>query len=127
MAKITPWTKIKAEYLQGATPKELALKYKTKAKTITEKASKEGWVVEKTIICNNLQEIIQDKIKDLSNNALEVLNEVMNSPEAKDADKISAAKAILDVSGLKTQKQEITGDIKTTNPVINILPVKAND
>lgn len=127
MTKTTPWVKIKAEYLQGVTPKDLALKYKTKAKAIIEKASKEGWVAEKSIIFKNLQETIQDKIKDLSNNALEVLQEVMNDPEAKDADKVSAAKAILDVSGLKTQKQEITGDIKTTNPVINILPVKAND
>lgn len=127
MAKITPWTKIKVEYLQGITPKDLAKKYKLTAKQISDKANKDKWTAEKAKICENIRETIQDKIKDLSNNALEVLNEVMNDPEAKDADKVSAAKAILDVSGLKTQKQEITGDIKTTNPVINILPVKAND
>ena len=127
MAKITPWTKIKAEYLQGATPKDLAKKYKLTAKQVSDKANKDKWTAEKTEICENVRETIQDKIKDLSNNALEVLNEVMNDPEAKDADKVSAAKAILDVSGLKTQKQEITGDIKTTTHAINILPVKAND
>ena len=127
MAKITPWVKIKAEYLQGATPKDLAKKYKLTARQISDKVTRDKWTIEKTEISGKVRETIQDKIKDLSNNALEVLQEVMNDPEAKDADKVSAAKAILDVSGLKTQKQEITGDIKTTNPVINILPVKAND
>lgn len=38
-----------------------------------------------------------------------------------------AFELIRDTIGEKpTDKQEITGDIKTTNPVINILPVKAN-
>ncbi len=41
---------------------------------------------------------------------------------------IKAFEVIRDTIGEKpTEKQEITGDIKTTNPVINILPVKAND
>lgn len=41
---------------------------------------------------------------------------------------IKAFEVIRDTIGEKpTDKQEITGDIKTTNPVINILPVKAND
>lgn len=35
---LTPWNKIKKEYLEGVTPKELALKYKIKAKTIINKA-----------------------------------------------------------------------------------------
>lgn len=39
---------------------------------------------------------------------------------------IKAFEVIRDTIGEKpTDKQEITGDIKTTNPVINILPVKA--
>ena len=38
-----------------------------------------------------------------------------------------AFELIRDTIGEKpTDKQEIIGDIKTTNPVINILPVKAN-
>ena len=41
---------------------------------------------------------------------------------------IGAYITIRDTIGEKpTDKQEITGDIKTSNPVINILPVKAND
>ena len=127
MTKTIPWAKIKTEYLQGATPKDLAKKYKLTARQISNKVYAENWGAENKKIQENIRQTVADKIKNLSNNALEVLNEVMNDPKAKDADKVSAAKAILDVSGLKTQKQEITGDIKTTNPVINILPVKAND
>lgn len=52
----TPWLKIKAEYLQGATPKELANKYDLTAKQITSKANRDKWVIEK--------EIIQDKTRE---------------------------------------------------------------
>lgn len=121
MAKTTPWTKIKAEYLQGATPKELALKYKIKAKTISEKACKEKWTAEKAKICKNLQKTIKDKIDSFTNNALEILNAVMNDPESKNADKVSAAKAILDISGLKNLKQDVK---ENELPTININGVK---
>ncbi len=109
MAKTTPWIKIKAEYLQGVTPKELALKYKIKAKTIIEKASKEDWVDEKTTISNNLQLQTENYIKKLTQKALATLEDVITNPEAADKDKVAASKAILDVSGLKSSKQEITG------------------
>lgn len=128
MAKtITPWTKIKAEYLAGVTPKDLSQKYKLTPKQISDKANKEKWTAVRAEISENVRESLQDKIKTLSTNALEVLSAVMNDPEAKDADKVSAARAIIDVSGLKTLKQEITGGIITANPIINILPVKPND
>ena len=40
---------------------------------------------------------------------------------------IKAFEVIRDTIGEKpTDKREITGDIKTTNPVINILPVRGN-
>ncbi len=107
MAKMTPWTKIKAEYLQGVTPQMLAKKYKLTAKQVSDKATKDKWTIEKSEICANIRENIQDKIQALSNNALEVLSEVMNDPETEYKDKVSAARAILDVSGLKSVKQEI--------------------
>lgn len=116
--KTTPWNKIKAEYLQGVTPKDLAQKYKISGKTIREKASKEGWVEEKTTICNNLQQDIKNRIKEMTNVALEALCDVINDPECKNADKVSAARAILDVSGLKSLKQDITG-IDGVSVVIN--------
>ena len=67
---MTPWTKIKKEYLEGVTPKELALKYKVKSKTIHEKASKKSWVDQKTSICKNLQEKTEDKMTHKQNTAI---------------------------------------------------------
>lgn len=114
----TPWHKIKAEYLQGVTPKDLAQKYKVSGKTIREKASKEGWVAEKTMICNNVQQDVQSRIKGLTNLALDTLVEVINGNETEKNVKVSACKAILDISGLKSLKQDITG-IEGVSVVIN--------
>lgn len=112
MKKITPWTKIKAEYLQGCTPKELALKYKIKAKSISDKATKEKWTLEKSQICVNLLQNTEDRIKDLAQKALNTLEDVILNPDATDKDKVSAAKAILDVSGLKKDKHEMSGGVE---------------
>lgn len=109
MAKVTAWNKIKADYLNGVTPKELAEKYKIPAKSIHEKASKENWVDEKASIGKNLKEDVQAKIKDLTNLALDTLCKVINDPESNNKDKVSASRAILDVSGLKSLKQEVSG------------------
>lgn len=114
----TPWHKIKAEYLQGVTPKDLAQKYKVSGKTIREKASKEGWVAEKTMICNNVQQDVQSRIKGLTNLALDTLVEVINDNETEKNVKVSACKAILDISGLKSLKQDISG-IEGVSVVIN--------
>lgn len=105
----TVWLEIKADYLKGIVPKKLAEKYNILAKTITEKASKENWVDEKTRIFNNLQFDVEDYIKKLSKKALKQLEEVIDDSQAEYKDKVSASRAILDVSGLKSSKQEITG------------------
>lgn len=118
MAKTTPWNKIKADYLNGVTPKELAGKYKITAKSIHEKASKENWVDEKASISKNLQEDVQERIKELTNLALETLRGVINDPESKSQDKVSASRAILDVSGLKSLKQEVSG-VSIPSVIIN--------
>lgn len=109
MAKTTPWLQIKNEYLQGVTPKELALKYKIKAATIHTKANKDGWTVEKNSIYENLRDDTKSYIKKLTQKALATLEDVITNPDAADKDKVAASKAILDVSGLKSSKQEITG------------------
>ena len=43
MAKETPWLEIKTAFLKGVTAKELAAKYKIKARSITDKAYEERW------------------------------------------------------------------------------------
>lgn len=113
--KTIPWVKIKAEYLQGVTPKELAIKYKITAKQVTNKANRDKWAKEKERIQDKARENVQEKIKDLTNLALEALVEVINDIECENRDKISAAKAILDISGLKSLRQDL--NIKDT-PII---------
>lgn len=127
MAKTTPWAKIKAEYLQGVTPKELAEKYKITAKTIHEKASHEGWVEERTSIYKNLQAQTQEQISRITKLALRRLEDVLSDENLKPGDIIQAIGKAIDVSGLKSSKQEITGDIITTPATFNILPVKGKD
>lgn len=114
----TPWNRIKKEYLEGVTPKELALKYKISAKYIGEKASKENWVDEKAKISKNLQEDVQERIKGLTNLALDTLVEVINDKETENNVKVSACKAILDISGLKSIKQDVSG-IDGVSVIIN--------
>lgn len=105
----TPWLKIKAEYLQGVSPKELAQNYNITAKQIHNKANRDKWTAERESIEEKTREDVKEKIKDLTNLALEALVEVINDPECENRDKVSASKAILDISGLKSSKQEITG------------------
>lgn len=107
--KTTPWLKIKAEYLQGATPKELAAKYKLIAICFIMNLFCGKWVNEKERLEEKTRENLKEKIKDLTNLALEALVQVIKDPECENRDKVSASKAILDISGLKSSKQEITG------------------
>lgn len=106
-SKTIPWTKIKAEYLQGVTPKDLAAKYGLKAKTISDKAHDDKWVDEKSKISENIRKTTEEEIKDLTKLALGELKCVLSDSEADYKDKIAAARAVLDVSGLKSSKQEI--------------------
>lgn len=110
-SKITPWAKIKAEYLQGCTPKELAIKYKIKAKKISDKAYDDNWKEEKAKISENIRESTEDRIKGLTNKAFDALEQVLDDEKAENKDKVAAAKAIIDVSGLKKDKKELTGDL----------------
>lgn len=124
---IIPWAKVKKDYLEGVTPKEIALKYGTTAKTVTDKASKEKWTAEKSIIYENVLQNVQDRIQNITNKALTTLEEIIENDTAKDADRVAASRAVLDISGLKTQKQEISGDMNITPTTLNILPVRAQN
>ena len=118
MAKTTPWNKIKKEYLDGVAPKELAEKYEVDINKLYNKIDNDAWAKEKTEINGNIRNDVQEKIKELTNLALDTLKNVINDPEAKHTDKVSASKALLDVSGLKSVKQEVSG-IQGTRVVIN--------
>lgn len=117
--KTTPWNKIKAEYLQGVTPKQLAEKYKVKAQAIYDKANRDNWIEEKSRIAEKTLEITQERIAGLTNLALDTLCEVINDSECKKDTKVQAAKALLDISGLKNSKQVIEGIESGVNVIIN--------
>ena len=123
----TPWADIKAEYLHGVTPKDLAEKYGIKAKTIHEKASKESWVAEKTSICKNVQESVEDEIREGAKDSIRYLRKVVNNPSEKTLDRISAAKGLLSVSGLEKSEKKITGNLGLEKVFITPKEVKETD
>jgi Mor family transcriptional regulator len=112
MSKAIAWNKIKADYLNGVTPKELANKYKIDITKIYNKIDNDSWAKEKTEINENIRNDVQERIKELTNLALETLSEVIKANDSKYQDKVSASKAILDVSGLKAMKIDAQIDEK---------------
>lgn len=117
--KTTPWNKIKAEYLQGVTPKELAEKYKIDVKKVNDKASRDKWAKQKAEISIKTHENIQERIQSLTNLALDTLCEVINDSKTEKNTKVQAAKALLDISGLKNSKQVIEGIEGGVNVIVN--------
>ncbi len=109
--KATPWNKIKADYLTGITPKELGEKYNMKPKAISDKANEEGWVKQKSKIAEKVRISVEEEIKNGSTEAVAYLRSVINDSNEETKDRISAAKGILEVSGLKSSKQEINGRV----------------
>lgn len=69
-----PWSKIRAEWLKGGiTQKELAKKYGLSEKTISNRASKEGWKNEKGRIREKTEEELRGRIVRARVNHLERL------------------------------------------------------
>ena len=108
MAKVIQWNKIKADYLNGVTPKELAEKHKIDINKLYKKIENDKWAVELREIKGKIGNDVQEQIKELTNLALNALKGVLVDVEAKNADIVSASKAILDVSGLKTVREDVT-------------------
>ena len=109
LCRNVPWLKIKADFLIQIPPRDLAVKYKVPKKVISDRANQEGWVTEKTKIYENVRISVEDEIKQGARESVAFLRSVVNNEEEDTKDRISAAKGILDVSGMKSSKQEITG------------------
>lgn len=72
----TPWTKIRAEWLKGGTTyKQLAEKYGLSAKTVSNRAYKEGWGKQKGKIREKVEEETRGRIVRARVNHLEKLIE----------------------------------------------------
>lgn len=109
MAKETPWLEIKTAFLKGVTAKELAVKYKIKARSITDKAYEERWNDEKTIISENIRDKVTERVERVTDLALIRLEGVLLDKEVKTSDLVQAIGKAFDISGLKSSKQELTG------------------
>jgi hypothetical protein len=109
MAKETPWLEIKAAFLKGVTAKELAVKYKIKARSITDKAYTEKWNEEKSIINENIRDKIEKQVERITNLALTRLEDVLQDEDVKTSDLVNAIGKAFDISGLKSSKSELTG------------------
>lgn len=120
MAKTTkPWNKIKKDYLEGVTPKELSKKYKfDNIDELYKYIENHKWASELREIQGNVGNEVQNRIKCLTNLALDTLVEVIKDEETEKNVKVSACKAILDISGLKSIKQDVTG-IDGVSVIIN--------
>lgn len=120
MAKTTPWNKIKAEYLQGVTPKELAKKYGLTAEQVSNKAGRDKWTKQKNEIQQKTQENVQDKIQKYVDTIIDNLYNIVIDEDEKTCDRINAGKVIIDISGLKNVKEKTAEEL----PTININGVK---
>ena len=127
MAKETPWAEIKMDYLKQIPPRELAKKYKIKAKSISDKANEERWMDERSKISENIRNNVEEEISEGAKESIVFLREVVNNPEEKTIDRIAAAKGLLAISGLEKSEKKITGDVSVSPTTFNILPVKSNE
>lgn len=108
MSKPTPWNKIKREYLEGASPKDLAKKYKLETKQVSNKAYAEKWTQEEKQIKENLRKSTEEKIKHLTELALTCLEDVLSNEEVSTNDKLNASGKVIEISGLKNQEVKQT-------------------
>lgn len=109
MAKTIPWVKVKKDYLEGVTPKELAEKYKSDIDKIYKKIENEKWAPELSEIKGNIGNKVQERIERVTNLALSRLEDVLKDEDVKTSDLVNAIGKAFDVSGLKSSKQELTG------------------
>ena len=108
MDKAIPWTKLTADYMSGIQPKELSKKYDVPVAVIHRKLSANGTTQKLRDIKSNIQDEIRDKIEKASSKVIDKLFKIVENEDATNSDVVAAARAILDVSGLKSQKLETT-------------------
>lgn len=110
-----PWKEIEEKYLIGIQPQDLAQEYNVSCSTIRSHACKQKWSVNKQQISNQvLQSVTQNleaRVTNLANKALTTCETVLDDPGAKYQDKLTASKIIIDCSGLKKDKKELSGNV----------------
>lgn len=107
--KLIPWLEIKTEYLKGCSPKELAEKYDVDIKKLYKKIENAKWAPELSEIKGNIGNEVKEQISCITKLALSRLKDVLSDECVRTSDLVQAIGKALDVSGLKSSKQEITG------------------
>ena len=122
---IVDWTAVQIEYEQGATPKELAERYNLTPKQISDKAYANGWIENKkeqqSAKVEKSRKKYEKEINQLLDSSFRVLGEIIDNEEAKDSDRISAIRSVIDISGLKTENQEFSFAAETQEAFIEHL------
>lgn len=122
--KTTPWNKIKTEYLEGATPKELGLKYRIKPKAISDRFSGMGIVEEKRIISKEIKTSVEDELKEISSLCTKWLKDLLRDKKLKPNEKIAAIKVGLELTILNKNKEN---QDSITHPLNKLAEVLEND
>lgn len=106
------WNEIYTKYLQGAKPAELAEEYQIECKKISAKIKSEKWSQKRNKLKEKIAGSFEKKIESLAQKAFLQLESILNDENASASSKIQAAKAIIDLSGFKKEKKEISQDVR---------------
>lgn len=115
---------IQNAYAEGMTPKKIIEKFNLidiKPKQISDMAHQQKWKkIRDNFTTKTIEKVVEkvslkvensfNKIENLTNKSLNFLGDVLDDEDTKTSDKIAAAKVIIDISGLKIQKNVVTTD-----------------
>jgi len=106
------WKLIKKLFLSGKSPKEIGEIHDINPQLISNRASKEKWILLRESRNEDLAAKYKDEIEELVDLANIEVRRIISDPQCRDVDKLTASKLIYDMAGLK--KQTIDNNIKST-------------
>lgn len=118
------WDLIKEQYLTGIPPRELAKMHNLSPDYISKEASLRKWKKEKEAKSKEIAADYEKKIEELTMLSLRELKNLIESESIKDADKNTAIRTAIEISGLKKDKKEIDLTTQGVEVIINQKPVK---
>ena len=108
------WNRIKALYLKGVKPKEIAEKFGITAKQVSEKAKRDDWKRKKDKISNKIEATMEDELKEISELCTKGLKELLKD-NLKPSEKIQAIRLGYDITLLNRVKQDKQAENKEDN------------
>lgn len=118
--KTTPWNKIKAEYLAGATPKSLAEKYGIDINLIYNKIKGGKWTPKKSEIIQNLEDRVQKELELITELGIARLKGLLMKETIRDSELISAIRLGFDTTLLNKNKEKKEDDLPPPNLIIQL-------